>query len=84
VLAKHSKVCKLANWSRPRNITFCSSASRHTTEEQAKQSNKHMLKESSTPYYPVPQEENALYSSSAVGQCRVCPQKSDSFGLRIL
>jgi hypothetical protein len=42
VLAKHHKMCKLANWSRPSNITFCSRAPDRATEEQAKQPNIHM------------------------------------------
>jgi hypothetical protein len=48
VLAKHRKMCKLANWSRPSNITSCSRASDRVTEEQAKQPNIHMREASST------------------------------------
>jgi hypothetical protein len=36
VLAKHHKMCKLANWSRLNNITSCSHAPGHATEERAK------------------------------------------------
>jgi hypothetical protein len=43
VLAKHYRMCKLANWSRPSNIKSCSHASGRATEEQAKQPNIHML-----------------------------------------
>jgi hypothetical protein len=46
VLAKHHKICTLANWSRPSNI--CSRAPGRATEEQAKQLNIHILGESST------------------------------------
>jgi hypothetical protein len=48
VLAKHHRKCKLANWSRPSNITSCSRAPGCATEEQAKQPNIYMWGESST------------------------------------
>jgi hypothetical protein len=48
VLARHHKICKLANWSHPSNITSCSRAPGRATEEQTKQPNIHMWGESST------------------------------------
>jgi hypothetical protein len=49
VLARHCKLCKLANWSRPSNIiTNCSRAPGCATKEQAKQLNIHMWGELST------------------------------------
>jgi hypothetical protein len=48
VLAKHHKMCRLGNWSRPSNITSCSRVPGRATEEQAKQPNIHMWGESST------------------------------------
>jgi hypothetical protein len=36
VLAKHHRKCKLADWSRPSNITSCSCVPGCATEEQAK------------------------------------------------
>jgi hypothetical protein len=48
VLARHHKMCKLANWSCPNNITSCSHAPGHATKEQAKQLNVHKRGESST------------------------------------
>jgi hypothetical protein len=48
VLARHHKMCNLANWSRTSNITSCSRAPGHATEEQAKQPNIHMRGVSNT------------------------------------
>jgi hypothetical protein len=48
VLAKYHKMCKLAKWFHPSNITFCSRAPGRATEEQAKQLNIHIWGVSST------------------------------------
>jgi hypothetical protein len=48
VLARHHRMCKLANWSNPSNITSCSRASVRATGKQAKQLDIHMRGESST------------------------------------
>jgi hypothetical protein len=48
VLARHRKMCNLANWSRLSNITFWSRAPGRATEEQTKQLNLNMWGESST------------------------------------
>jgi hypothetical protein len=45
---RHRQMYKLANWSRQSNVTSCSRAPGRATEEQAKQPNIHMRKESST------------------------------------
>jgi hypothetical protein len=51
VLARHHKMCKLANWTRPSNITSCSRAPGRAMEEQAKQPNIHTCGESQSPNY---------------------------------
>jgi hypothetical protein len=48
VLARHNRMCELANWSRLSNITSCSHVLVRATEEQAKQLNIHMRGESSS------------------------------------
>jgi hypothetical protein len=53
VSARHHKMCKLVDWSHPNNITFCSRAPGHATEEQAKQPNMHMLRKSTLYIRPM-------------------------------
>jgi hypothetical protein len=55
VLAKYHKMCKLANWSRPSNITSCARAPGGAAEEQAKQPNKHIntCGENQAPNFPM-------------------------------
>jgi hypothetical protein len=53
VLAKHNKMCKLANWSRPNNITSCLRATGRATEEQAKQPNIHICGVCQAANYPI-------------------------------
>jgi hypothetical protein len=69
VLARHHKMCKLANWSHLSNITFCSHAPGHATEEQAKLA----YGESQAPIGAPARKR--LTSSQCSDYYRVCPSQ---------
>jgi hypothetical protein len=86
VLAKHHRKCKLVNWSHPSNITACSRAPGHPTEDQGKQSNIHMQGDSSTqlPYRGPRKKTLDICPMLQVTRKSVLLRKSDFFDLHIL
>jgi hypothetical protein len=86
MLARHHKMCKFANWFHPSNITFCSRAPGHATEEQSKQPNINMQVVSNT-YLPYRcPGKRTLIDIHPMLQVTIKSvlRKSDPFGLHIL
>jgi hypothetical protein len=53
VLAKNHKMCKLANWSRPSNITFCSRAPGRVIQKSKPNNRTYICGECQEPNYSI-------------------------------